>query len=328
MTTKLYTAAELSNDRYHSEEFPQASGSKLAVIYDTTPAEFIGGERKETKALNDGSGLHCCVLEPAQFKQRYARNLSLADYPENSILVTNKDLEKWIKEAGIKGYSNKDKAELIEMIHATGERPLIWSLMLEQHSQDNEDKIILSPESYDMIIAMRSAMKKLGKYIFTPEMLMEVSCISDDFKCRWDIVIPAGEMAPDGTITKNGEIWDLKSTRTVKPELFGLQSERCLYWLKMALQHDLYIAHYGVEPDRVVLLAQAKTAPYLPQAFQLTRQQLEAGREMYLHAYEVLKECSSSNTWPGYGGGVITLPTSGRAAYEFGFEDEIEIIEG
>lgn len=328
MTTTLYTAAELSNERYHSEEFPQASGSILAKIYDTTPAEFRYSEPTEKKHFIDGIAQHVCVLEPVSFKNTYVRNLSLDDFPENSILVTNKDLERWIKEAGIKGYSNKDKTELIAMIDQTGETPPIWQRMLEAHAAANEGKIIISPDSYDMVLAMRSALKKLCGYVFTPEMQMEVSIIGESLKCRMDIIVPPGEMAPDGTITKNGEIWDLKSTTTVKPEKFGLQSEKCLYWLKMAIQHDLYVEHYGVAPDRVVLLAQSKTKPYLPQAFQLTKQQLEVGRDMYQGTLEIYNQCKANDYWPGYGGGVMELPTSGRAAYEFGMEfDDVEIVE-
>ena len=327
MTTTLYTAAELSNERYHSDEFQQASGSILAAIIDTCPAEYEGSERKETTALIDGTSHHTCVLEPKAFKDRFVRNLSIDDYPQGSILVTNKDLERWIKEAGIKGYSNKDKAELIAMIDQTGEKPPIWQRMLDDYAASHSDKTVLKPDAYDMVIKMRSALKKFG-YVFTPEMQMEVSCISENFKCRWDILVPAGEMAPDGTITKNGEIWDLKSTLHVKPERFGLQSEKCFYWLKMALQRYLFIEHFGVEPDRVVLLAQRKTPPYLPQAYRVTRQQLEAGHDMCMGAYEYLQECKSTGVWPGYGGGVIDLPTSGRAAYEYGMDlDEVEIVE-
>lgn len=327
MTTTLYTSAQLSNERYHSSEFPQASGSQMAEIIDTCPAEYIGAERKESAALINGTGLHCCVLEPKLFKETYARGIDASEYPE--ALVTGKDLEVWCRDAGIKGFSGKKKEELIAFIQANsaGENVQIFDVIVAEHEAANAGKTILKPDAYDMVIKMRSALKKFG-YVFTPEMQMEVSCISENLKCRWDILVPSGAISPDGTITKNGEIWDLKSTVNVKPEKFGLQSEKCFYWLKMALQHDLYEQHFGVAPDRVVLLAQRKTPPYLPQAYKLTRQQLEAGRDMYMGAYEYLQECKSSGVWPGYGGGVIDLPTSGRAAYEFGFEDEIEIIEG
>ncbi len=327
MNTTLYTSSELSNERYHSAEFPQASGSQMAEIVDTCPAEYIGGERKESASLINGTGLHCCVLEPKLFKDTYARGIDASEYPE--ALVTGKDLEGWCRDAGIKGFSGKKKEELIAFIQANsaGENVQILDVIIAEHAAANEGKIILNPDAYDMVIKMRSALKK-GGYTFTPEMQVEVSCITEILKCRWDILVPAGEMAPDGTITKNGEIWDLKSTINVKPEKFGLQSEKCLYWLKMALQHDLYEQHFGVAPDRVVLLAQSKKPPYLPQAYKLTKQQLEVGRDMYMGAYALLQECQASGVWHGYGGGVIDLPTSGRAAYEFGFEDEIEIIEG
>ncbi len=323
MPTKIYTSKQLTNERYHSPEFPQASGSVLACIYDSTPAEFFYGERKETKALIEGAGLHVCVLEPVAFKERYARGIDPADHKE--ALVTNKDLESFLRDTGRKGYSGKTKAELIAMIHDAGERPEILDIIIKEHAALNIDKIILSYEAYDMVVAMRSALKKFGGYILTREMQSEVSIISESMKCRIDNLVPAGEMAPDGVITKNGEIWDLKSARTVKPDLFGLQAERLLYWLKMAVQHDLFLEHFGVAPDRVVLLAQSKTLPYLPQAYVLTKAQLEVGRQLYLGTLSVFLECKNSGNWPGYGGGVMELPTSGRARFEFGIEDDVEI---
>lgn len=322
---KLYTSKEMSNSRYHSDEFPQASGSKLAVIVESTPAEFMYGERKETKALIDGTGLHVCVLEPALFKQSHERGIDPADYPD--ALVTNKDLEAWLKSQGIGKTSGKVKDELLAMIDATGESPPILQRIMASHAQENADKVILSPESFDMVIKMRSAMKKLGGYVFTKEMQFEVSLITDLLKCRIDILVPPGEMAPDGVISKNGEIWDLKSTRSVKPDLFGLDSFRRFYYLKMAIQADMFEQFYGHKPDRVVLLAQSKTVPYLPQAYYLTEQQLEAGRADYQMALAVYEECKKTGNWYGYGGGVLPLETPGAAKFMYGIEDEMEIVE-
>jgi len=323
---KTYTSAELSNERYHSEEFPQASGSILAEILETSPAEYIGRERKETAAMNDGTSAHCCILEPKRFKETYVRGIDPADYPD--ALEGNKMLEAWLKERGVK-CSGKTKAELLGMIDSTGETPQILQRVIDKHNAESADAglSVVSPSSYDMIIKMRSALKK-GGYVFTPEMKMEISFIGERLKCRMDTIVPPGEMAPDGVISKNGEIWDYKTTLHVNPRKFATEAITRGYWLKMAIQSDLFEEEYGNPPDRVVLLAQSKKGNhYLPQAYSLDSQQLEAGREDYRAALGMLDICKSTNVWFGYGGGVIPLPTPGWAAYERGFEDTIEIIE-
>lgn len=328
MTTTIYTSTELSNERYHSEEFPQASGSVLAEIISTCPAEFIGRERKESAALTEGSAAHMCILEPAQFKQRYARGIDAADYPD--ALEGNKAFEGWLKDRGVK-CSGKVKAELLALIDATGENPQILQRIIDSHAEECAQKNIevVAPDVYDRIIKMRSALKKFG-YTFSPALQYEHSIVSEDFKVRMDMIVPPGEMAPDGTISKNGEIWDYKSCADVSPLKFGASALKLKYWLKMALQADLFKEHFGHYPDRVVLLAQSKSAPFVPVAYSLDAQQLEAGRIEYWDAYHILQECKSSGVWSGYVGNsqVIPLPTPGWAAYEYGFEDTVEIIEG
>ena len=327
MTTTLYTSKELSNERYHSPEFPQASGSVLAEIISTCPAEFIGRERKGSAALAEGSAAHACVLEPAQFKQRYARGIDPADYPD--ALDGNKALEGWLKDKGIK-CSGKSKAELLDMIASTGENPPILQDIIGNHNLECAQSGIevVEPAVYDRLLKMRSALKKFG-YTFSAELEYEQSIVSEDFKVRIDIRVKPGEMAPDGRITKNGEIWDYKSCADVSPLKFGAQACKLKYWLKMALQADLYKEHYGVYPDRIVLLAQSKTLPFVPVAYVMDEQQLDAGRTEYWQGFHLLNECKSSDNWPGYVGKseVIPLPTPGWAAYEYGFEDTIERIE-
>lgn len=323
---QIFTGKELSNERYHSEEFPQASGSILSEIIESSPAEYFMREKKETKALNDGIAAHACVLEPERFRNTYVRGINPADYPDS--LEGNKMLEGWLKDRGIK-CSGKIKSELLELIDKTGENPAILQRIIDKHEADSKEKglEVIDFEVYDMILKMRKMLKQWG-YVFTSKMQYEVSLIDDDIKCRIDIIIPPNELAPDGELTINGEIWDYKSTSFIHPDQFGREAVNRNYWLKMAMQADLFERKYGNKPDRVVLLAQSKKGHhYLAQAYQLTSQQLEAGRADYRVALSILHNCQKTGSWYGYGGGVTELQTPGYIAHERGFNDQIEIIE-
>src|SRR5690554_3424508 len=111
---QIYSSEQLSNDRYHSEEFPQASGSILSEIYHDCEAAWRFGEEKESKAMSTGIAAHAAMLEPELFESTYCRGIDPDEYPD--ALKTNKDLEAWLKDKGIRGTSGKTKEELLNMI--------------------------------------------------------------------------------------------------------------------------------------------------------------------------------------------------------------------
>ena len=312
----IYTAEELTNEDYRA--LPEISGSALTTIHNDCPAAWRYGEPKASPVLADGIAAHVALLEHQDFAARYYRDIDPAEHPE--ALDTAKDMQAWLKEAGIKGYSNKTKPELIDMILATGEVPLIIDLMREKAAQAAGDAAPLKPAVYDRIDLMRRTVRNSPLY---DEMLTggraELSVVRSDsgLKCRFDY------------LSMDGAIIDYKTTVTAHPEQFGAQAYKLGYWLKMALQHDLYEAEFGEPPQAVILLAQSKTAPYICQAYQLTDEQLDVGREQYQAAKRLYDRCKETDSWPAYGGGVQELFTPGWAARECGIElDALEIIDG
>lgn len=315
MTTTIYTSKELSNERYHSEEFPQASGSVLAAIHADCPAAWRYGEKKETACMADGIAAHVALLEPEEFEKRYVRGLDPADHP--GVLITGKDLEGWCRAAGIKGFSDKKKAELIEFVldkKQPTEIVKIWDLMVsdfEVKATENNQQVI-KPEIYDTVKKMRDVIFLNGYGELLANGHTEISIINEDLdlKVRLDF---AGEYF--GPV-----ITDYKTTSSAHPEIFGAQAHRMNYWLKMALQHDLFLSYYGVEP-KVILLAQSTKPPYLAQAYRMTKEQLEVGREQYRLAHKLYSQCSKENVWPAYGGDIIDLQTPGWVSRQYQFED-------
>lgn len=290
----LFTSEQLSNEEYHA--LPEISGSSLVTIFFDCPAAYEFGEKVETKAMAEGTAGHAAILEPELFAQRYERKVE----PLPGEIVTAKDAQAWLKDKGIKGYSNKTKPELSDMIQdADKSQPVFWD---REEDQERDAEVngreILKPGVFDQLALMRQTIFNDPTY---SEKLtgaqFELSCVTNGVKARWDCV------------TKGGEIWDYKTTTSAKPEDFGRAAYNYGYWLKMALQSDVYEAEFGERPRRVVLLAQSKKSPYIPQAYELTSEQLQAGRDQYQYALDVFHKCLESNVWPAYGGGVLELPS-------------------
>lgn len=324
---KIYTSVALSNDDYHSEKYPQSSGSILWAMRNDCPAAYKFGQRKETKALSDGTAIHCAMLEADRFGRDYVRGINPS---EKEYLVTNADMKSWLQGAGMKVPSAANKADMIEMLRvAKCDIPILEvdTLHLESFALSTQ-KTILPYETFDLIQKMQTALNNSG-YLIRPTHLIEVSCVDEftDLKCRWDIVVTVGDKNPAGGIAEQGEVWDYKTTISASPELFAASALKYGYWCKMALQADLYEAQFGVKPSRVVLLAQSKTEPYIAQAYELTEQQLDIGREQYKAAKVLLDRCKLLSDWPAYGGNIETLQTPAWAANMYGFEDTIELIE-
>jgi len=312
MTIKLYTSTELSNERYHSDEFPQTSGTQLFAIHERCPKAWKFGEKKESAAMAFGTMSHVMMLENSEFEKRYARGLDINDYPDD--LNTNPQLEKWLKDRGIK-CGGLTKAGLVDAIKKTGEDVGIWSERVKAHSEMFADKIIVPPSDFDTVYKMREALFEHDlqhQMYFFVRADNEVSLIGDEFKCRIDKV--AGGCF----------IIDYKTTRSVSPEFFGAEALKRGYWLKMALQADLFEAFYNIKPT-VILYAQEKTPPYLCKPYRVTDEQLEVGRAQYQNAYKLLKECEASGKWTDYGG-LDDLPTPAWAEREYGFS-EFEIVD-
>lgn len=311
---RIYSAEQLSNDRYHSDEFPQASGSVLTAIYQDCEAAWRFGEEKESKSMSLGIAGHACMLEPELFDATYCRGIDPDEYPY--ALKTNKDMEAWLKDKGIPKYSGKTKDELLDMIDAAVSpdvpAPQIMVRMIEAEQQLAilTGITIVPPKAYDTVKKMREYLfnNGYGRYIEGGQSEVSLVDVDGNIKVRID------------KITGTNEIWDYKTTTSAHPEKFGAQAARMGYYLKMAMQADAYYKAFGEYPGRVVLLAQSTKAPYIAQAYEMSGEQLQAGRDMYMGALKKYELSVRTNSWPAYGGGVLPLWTPPYVARDLGFE--------
>lgn len=301
---KVYLNNELSNDQYHADT-EHINGSGLWNLYDRCPAawRYKDEEDEQSKALVFGTGSHTALLEPERFEAEYARMPTKDDFGAE-LLVTVSDMNSWAKERGIKGLSGKTKAEVIKIIRSTGEPVRIYDEERLFAELNAKGRILLEGDDYDAIMQMRAVIHANSYYSsLLSGAYSEVSILGqllgEPSKVRFDC------------LTRGGDIIDYKTAVSAKPDEFFRHAARLGYFMKMTMQHDMFVEAYGHAPRSVNLLVQEKKSPFIPALIRLTDEQLRIGRIQLRSAMEIYKACKKANSWPGYsmGNPVIEMET-------------------
>ena len=301
---KVYLNNELSNEQYHADT-EHINGSGLWNLYDRCPAawRYKDEEDEQSKALIFGTGSHTALLEPERFEEEYARMPTKDDFGAE-LLVTVSDMNSWAKERGIKGLSGKTKAEVIKIIRSTGEPVRIYDEERLFAELNAKGRILLEGDDYDAIMQMRAVIHANSYYSsLLSGAYSEVSILGqllgEPSKVRFDC------------LTRGGDIIDYKTAVSAKPDEFFRHAARLGYFMKMAMQHDMFVEAYGHAPRSVNLLVQEKKSPFIPALIRLTDEQLRIGRIQLRSAMEIYKACKKANSWPGYsmGNPVIEMET-------------------
>lgn len=301
---KVYFNNELSNQDYHADT-EHINGSGLWNLYDRCPAawRYKDEEDEQSKALVFGTGSHTALLEPERFEAEYARMPTKDDFG-SELLVTVSDMNSWAKERGIKGLSGKTKAEVIKIIRSTGEPVRIYDEERLFAELNAKGRILLEGDDYDAIMQMRAVIHANSYYSsLLSGAYSEVSILGEllgePSKVRFDC------------LTRGGDIIDYKTSVSAKPDEFFRHAARLGYFMKMTMQHDMFVEAYGHAPRSVNLLVQEKKSPFIPALIRLTDEQLRIGRIQLRSAMEIYKACKKANSWPGYsmGNPVIEMET-------------------
>lgn len=301
---RVYFNNELSNQDYHADT-EHINGSGLWNILDRCPAawRYKDEEDEQSKALVFGTGSHTALLEPERFEAEYARMPTKEDFGAE-LLVTVSDMNSWAKERGIKGLSGKTKAEVIKIIRSTGEPVRIYDEERLFAELNAKGRILLEGNDYDAIMQMRAVIHANSYYSsLLSGSYSEVSILGEllgeSSKVRFDC------------LTRGGDIIDYKTAVSAKPDEFFRHAARLGYFMKMAMQHDMFVEAYGHAPRSVNLLVQEKKSPFIPALIRLTDEQLRIGRIQLRSAMEIYKACRKANSWPGYsmGNPVIEMET-------------------
>lgn len=307
---KVYFNNELSNEAYHADS-EHINGSGLWNLYDRCPAawRYKDDEDEQSKALVFGTGSHTALLEPERFLAEYARMPVVDDFPKDkdgnrTVLVTVSDMNSWAKERGIKGLSGKLKSEVIQIIQATGEQVKIYDVIRDEAEKAAAGKQMLEGNDFDAIQQMRAVIHANSYYSsLLSGAYAEVSILGElngePAKVRFDC------------LTRGGDIIDYKTAVSAKPDEFFNHAARLGYFMKMAMQHDMFVEAYGHAPRSVNFMVQEKKSPFIPELMRITDLQLEAGRIQLRGAFEIYKACKKQKSWPTYsmGNPVIEMET-------------------
>ena len=97
----------------------------------------------------------------------------------------------------------------------------------------------------------------------------------------------------------NGCIADLKTTKSASPRGFAKSVAEYRYHVQAALYTDLAEANGLFVPD-FTFVAVEKTYPYAVAVYQLDREALERGRDLYMRDLAIYKHCMETDDWPAY----------------------------
>lgn len=328
---KVFTSAEMPNDEYHNPESWTAeytSGSNLAEIHASCPAAWKFKQRDvNAKPLVFGTQSHTNFESKELFEKTYRRAPAPEDYKD--LITSQMGLASKLKSFGLKGTSGKSYPELLEMLHRCGEELNVWWLIeLLAEWQAKHDGVELVPaKDYDACVMMRQVLESIPEHnacMNSPTAQRELSIFGVingvKVKVRLDHVdecenvtatVITGYDEQGRPITEEVTypeaivITDYKTTMSANPLEFPRLAFNHGYYLKMALQHDLFKKSYPEETRPVIvrLLAQEKKEPYLPLAYRMSSEQLKIGRMQYMSVINMFAMCSTHDVWPSYANG-------------------------
>lgn len=326
-----YTSEEMSNELYHDPEAWTAdyvSGSSLAEIYSTCPAAWKFKPRDDkSKALVFGTQSHTNFESKELFEKTYRRAPAPEDFKD--LITSQTALAAKLKSFGLKGTTGKTYPDLIKMMVDCGEDlNVLWLIEMIAESQARADGVqLIDAKDYDACVAMREVLESVPEYnacMNSENAQREMSIFGVINGVKVKVRLDHVEVAKNVTCTLiNGYddkgnpicediiypeaivITDYKTTMSANPVEFMRLAYNHGYYLKMALQRDLFIKAYPDEKRPVVvrLLAQEKKEPYLPLAFRMNNEQLKIGRIQYMSVIHQFAVCQERNEWPSYANG-------------------------
>lgn len=327
---KVFTFDQLTNDEYHDPKGWAAeyvSGSSLADIFQGCPAAWKFKQRTESKALVFGTQSHTNFQSKELFEKEYRR----APAPEEikDLITSQTALATKLKSFGLTGTSGKQYPDLIKMMVDCGEElNVLWLIDMIAECEARAAGVELVPaKDYDACVNMRRVLEAIPEHnacMNSTTAQRELSIFGTINGVKVKVRLDHVDIAHNVKITKeigkedNGKpiyeqwdcdeavvITDYKTTMSANPAEFARLAFNHGYYLKMALQHDLFKKAYPDEtrPIIVRLLAQEKKEPFLPIAFRLTPEQLKIGRLQYMSVINQFAVCQAHDIWPSYANG-------------------------
>ena len=328
---KVFTSAEMSNDEYHNRDSWVAeyvSGSNLAEIHSSCPAAWRFKQRNDKAApLVFGTQSHTNFESEELFTKTYRRAPAPEDFKD--LITSQTALAAKLKSFGLKGTSGKAYPDLIKMmVDCVEDLNVLWLIEMIAEAEARADGVeLVAAKDYDACVMMRKVLESIPEHSAcmnsaTAQRELSIFGVINGVKVKVrldhvDVVQNVTATVITGK-TPDGEpifeevvhpeaivITDYKTTQSANPLEFPRLAFNHGYYLKMALQHDLFKKAYPEETRPVIvrLLAQEKKEPFLPLAYRMSAEQLKIGRLQYMSVINTFAMCNEHDVWPSYANG-------------------------
>lgn len=316
-----FTSEEMSNDFYHDKEAWTAgyvSGSSLSKIHSTCPAAWRFEMNSTTKALVFGTQSHTNFESKSLFERSYRRAPDVTQIKD--AITSQSALAAKLKSFGLTGTSGKQYPELIKMMVDCGEElNVMWLIDIIAECQARADGVeLVKAEDYDACVSMRQVLEMIPEHnacMNSETAFREYSLFGEISGVKVKVRLDHVDVVTDpDAIKRMGYdpeihpeivvITDYKTTMSANPTEFPRLAFNLGYYLKMALQRDLFVKCFEeTRPVVVRLLAQEKKEPYLPMAYRMSDDQLKIGRAQYMSVVHTFSMCEANDVWPSYNNG-------------------------
>ena len=297
MTLQKLTAAELPESEYHGEDYANyLSGSELWAYIDSCPAEYVYGEKKETKSLVTGSAVHSEVLEMHSFDELYYREFE----PTEETFTSDTAIKARLKEIGITGYSNKSGQDLYDMLLKAEPDAIIKNVEEFKLADANEGKTLLSFKDYDMAKAMREQLMQYPNYAeYVTQGECESSIVGECVLFGRKVKV---KTRPD--IIHENSITNYKTAASAKPSDLIRQCFNNGYFMKEVFNALVFEQLYGYFPA-INILAQSKKSPYVCTMFSMTQEMIDVGMVQLQKSFALWAQCKDAGVVVDYAQGEI-----------------------
>ena len=275
-------------------DFPAFSNSDLKLIA-RSPAHYWAAKRdpnrdaeSTTKAKQDGAALHCAILEPEEFKNRYITAPENAPRkPTISQINAKNPSEGSIKSMEFWADFEQKASGRIMLLSDQYKKYMLISGTVRQH-----------PE---LAVLLKDGLAEKCVFAVDPETGLLVKCKTDYYR----------------QLKLLNVITDLKSAEDARPFPFQRNAYSYGYFQQSAFYSDVWKWSGVVEQiDTWIVTVFEKIAPYAVKLYEITGADMEFGRKQYRKALNIAAECQASDHWPAYSTDITPLHIPGYASVD------------
>jgi hypothetical protein len=272
------------------------------VTFLNSPAEYhqryiLGKIPEQTEAMIVGEAIHCAVLEPNKFHERFATSV-----PDGNYLRTVDEIVEAIKLLGEKPTS-KRKGDLVTQLLALDPNARILDVYLDEVTESGMK--LLKPHDFQMCLDIQL---KIKSHDWLSRVLSKGQAEQWIWSQFTESTIINGRMDFFSGEFNQPVILDIKTVKSAHPESFQRQIWNDKLYVQAAMYCDMVKNATGRDPLFAWVTIE-KSEPYVIEIYAADFGLLEAGRAVYHKGAQRLIEATQANNFRGYTDGKVTTIT-------------------